>query len=187
MEPCEIDGYSNNNVIQISDGSVSDTSAGYDNNFGPLLAANIRGQNIQVMVLDDGLDPNHGDLRPNLNSDYILNFSREQSISGHHGTACAGLIAAAGGNYNCIVGGAPLAKLGGWLSRNKTHSISVVKMIGYPTTASQEAEALMSFLTRGIHVYSNSWGPADDGYSTGGPPLMSIQAIKKGVTAVSHD
>ncbi|KAL3307351.1 hypothetical protein Ciccas_014139, partial [Cichlidogyrus casuarinus] len=56
-------------------------------------------------------------------------------------------------------------------------------MIGYTITASQEAEALMSFLTRGIHVYSNSWGPADDGYSTVGPDLLSIQAIKKGVTA----
>ncbi|KAL3310070.1 Proprotein convertase subtilisin kexin type 5, partial [Cichlidogyrus casuarinus] len=88
-----------------------------------------------------------------------------------HGTACAGLIAAAAGNSFCIVGAAPLAKLG------------IVKMIGYPITISQEAEALMAFLSQGVHVYSNSWGPSDDGTTTGGPSPLATQAIKYGTTS----
>ncbi|KAL3308582.1 hypothetical protein Ciccas_012882, partial [Cichlidogyrus casuarinus] len=69
-------------IFPISDGQMTETSEGYDNNFGPLLAADIRGQNMQVMLLDDGIDTNHADLKPNVNFDHILNFSGEQSISG---------------------------------------------------------------------------------------------------------
>ncbi|KAL3319308.1 hypothetical protein Ciccas_002033 [Cichlidogyrus casuarinus] len=159
-------------INPISDGSVAHTSAGYDNNFGPLLAANIRGQGIQVVLLDDGLQVDHPDLATNVDHDYTWNLSGEQSLTGSHGTSCAGLIAAVAENANCIVGGAPLAKLG------------IVKMIGYQITASEEAQALMSFLQQGVHVYSNSWGPADDGQTTGGPSLLTLQAIQNGITNV---
>ncbi|KAL3308583.1 hypothetical protein Ciccas_012883 [Cichlidogyrus casuarinus] len=59
-------------------------------------------------------------------------------------------------------------------------------MIGFNITHSQEAEGLISFLARGVHVYSNSWGPNDDGKTTGGPHPLTMEAIKQGVTAVSQ-
>ncbi|KAL3313436.1 hypothetical protein Ciccas_007962, partial [Cichlidogyrus casuarinus] len=157
-------------INPISDGSAVGTSAGYDNNFGPLLAANIRGQGIRVVLLDDGLQVDHPDLSVNVNSSYTLNLSGEETLTGKHGTSCAGLIAAAAANEQCIVGAAPVATLG------------AVKMIGFEITASQEAQALMSFLAHTVHVYSNSWGPADDGETTAGPSDLSLQAIHNGVT-----
>ncbi|KAL3313538.1 hypothetical protein Ciccas_007855 [Cichlidogyrus casuarinus] len=67
---------------KISDGSVPNTSAGFDNNFGPLLAANIRGQGIRVVLVDDGLDISHPDIEPNVDLYFVWNLSGETSIFG---------------------------------------------------------------------------------------------------------
>ncbi|KAL3307141.1 hypothetical protein Ciccas_014353, partial [Cichlidogyrus casuarinus] len=171
------------NLISLD--AKGDIVVGFDNNFGPLLAANIRGQGIQVMLLDDGLDIEHTDIKPNYNSNFLMDFSGLASLSGPHGTSCGGLIAAAGGNNFCIVGGAPLAKLGSWYHPNESN-ISVFKMYPPSLTESQLAQGLMAFLSKGVHIYSNSWGAADDGKTTGAPSAMQLESVKRGSTAVSR-
>ena len=34
-------------------------------------------------------------------------------------------------------------------------------------------------------IYSNSWGPSDDGYTVAGPGTLAKMALKSGVTEVS--
>lgn len=49
---------------------------------------------------------------------------------------------------------------------------------------STEASAL-GLHSQHIHVYSNSWGPADDGMTVEGPGPLTLAVIKQGVTHVS--
>lgn len=54
------------------------------------------------------------------------------------------------------------------------------------TTASDEARALTHALSH-IDIYSNSWGPSDDGTVFSELSLVHIDALKKGVTEVNCD
>jgi len=67
-----------------------------------------------------------------------------------HGTRCAGEIAAAPNNA-CGVGVAYGAKVAG------------LRILSGPVTDSMEADAL-TYKWHLNHIYSNSWGPYDNGY-----------------------
>ncbi|KAL3313539.1 hypothetical protein Ciccas_007856 [Cichlidogyrus casuarinus] len=70
------------------------------------------------------------------------------------------------------------------ISCEKSH-IPVVKAIDVQITWSQLSEALMSFIKQGVHVYSNSWGPGDNGNTTGGFASNPLIGIKYGIAIVS--
>ena len=78
----------------------------------------IKGQGINVMVLDDGMEINHIDLKANINPAMTWNFETGTSDStpsnpdDAHGTNVAGMIAAAQNGIG-VMGIAPRATLGG--------------------------------------------------------------------------
>ncbi|MCE7529363.1 S8 family serine peptidase [Polynucleobacter sp. IMCC 29146] len=78
----------------------------------------IKGQGINVMVLDDGMEINHIDLKANINPAMTWNFETGTSDStpsnpdDAHGTNVAGMIAAAQNGIG-VMGIAPRASLGG--------------------------------------------------------------------------
>lgn len=77
----------------------------------------IKGQGINVMVLDDGMEINHIDLKANINPAMTWNFETGTSDStpsnpaDAHGTNVAGMIAAAQNGIG-VMGVAPRATLG---------------------------------------------------------------------------
>lgn len=84
-------------------------------------------------------------------------------------SACAGVAAARGNNGIGISGVAPEATLVG------------MKLIAAPTTDADEADAF-SFKNDIIAVKSNSWGPYDGAYGSGGPGPLSLAAMQDSVT-----
>ena len=53
----------------------------------------------------------------------------------------------------------------------------------YGATDIQEATAL-TYRNNRIDIYSNSWGPHDNGYSVGGPGQLARRAFETGVKKV---
>ncbi len=78
--------------------------------------AGYTGNKAKVFILDSGIDPNHPDLAPNLDTDLSTSFvpGEEyyvQNVSDfNHGTHVAGIVAAADNNYG-VIGVAPKAKI----------------------------------------------------------------------------
>jgi len=93
-----------------------------DINVEKVHAAGIKGQGVNVLVLDDGIDVRHEDLAANVNSSMTYNFDDGSNdptpadiagnINAAHGTHVAGIIAAAQ-NGKGVMGVAPRATLGG--------------------------------------------------------------------------
>jgi subtilisin family serine protease len=74
-----------------------------------------RGRGVRVAVLDDGIDPNHVDIKPNLNTALSTSFIDGETYfspagTGDHGTHVAGTIAAADNGVG-VIGVAPEAEL----------------------------------------------------------------------------
>lgn len=112
------------------------------------------GQNVQICIVDDGVDYQHEDLNANfdlsLSWDYNSDEQDPTGVNGdNHGTACAGVAAAIGDNDLGVSGAAPNANL------------SAIRLIAAAVPVSTEAAAL-TFGLADNHISSNSWGPADD-------------------------
>lgn len=94
----------------VSDGTT-------DLNVEAVHAQGIKGQGVNVLVLDDGVDINHEDLKANVNTSMTWNFQTNTSdptptgINQAHGTNVAGIIAAAQNGIG-VMGIAPKATLG---------------------------------------------------------------------------
>ena len=78
-------------------------------------ALGFRGKGVRVAVLDDGIDPNHPDIKPNLNTALSTSFIDNETYfspagTGDHGTHVAGTIAAADNGVG-VIGVAPEAEL----------------------------------------------------------------------------
>lgn len=129
---------------------------GADMNVFPAWATTTGSSSIKVAVIDEGVDLNHPDLQANLLSGYD---ATGQGSGGHpsgddaHGTACAGIIAAAGNNNLGVAGVAYNAKIipvriaygnaqGNWVTSNT--------WIGNALN--------WAWQTAGADVLSNSWG-----------------------------
>lgn len=110
--------------------------------------------NLIVAILDDGVDMAHEDFATPgklVNGwDFVGNDNDPQPGSGgHHGTACAGLVAANGNNGIGVSGVAPNCR------------IMPVRMLGPDHTVEREAAAISHAKNNGADIISNSWGPKD--------------------------
>ncbi|XP_020556399.1 proprotein convertase subtilisin/kexin type 6 isoform X4 [Oryzias latipes] len=135
------------------------------------------GRNVVVSILDDGIERNHPDLSQNYDhlASYDINGndhdptprydSRNENV---HGTRCAGEVAAAANNSQCIVGIAYNAHIGG------------IRMLDGDVTDIVEAKSL-GIRPDYIHIYSASWGPKDDGRTVDGPGPLTRQAFERGI------
>tara|TARA_B110000444_G_scaffold103036_1_gene97301 strand:+ start:30544 stop:33942 length:3399 start_codon:yes stop_codon:yes gene_type:complete len=124
-----------------------------------------RGNGIVIGIVDDGLDWTHPDLdnyyESTLDYDFCGNDGNPSPSSNNaHGTASAGVAAGVGDNNIGVSGSAPRAGLAG------------LQLISCSTTDTRESSAL-SHERQDIDIYSNSWGPSDDGETLEAPgPLM---------------
>ncbi len=130
---------------------------------------------ITIGIIDDGVQHAHPDIQPNYNTsldyDYNSNDSDPTPVNlteDSHGTACAGVTAAPGGNGIGVSGAAPLATLTGF------------RLIAAPATDQNEADAFL-VNNSSIHVKSNSWG-TPDGSGYGGPGPLAAAALETAVT-----
>lgn len=133
-----------------------------------------KGAGIRIGIVDDGLEVAHPDLAANVDTLNDRDFNGldddpTPDADGFHGTACAGVAAARGSNGIGISGVAPEATIVG------------MKLIAAPTTDADEADAF-GFRSDIIAVKSNSWGPYDGAYGTGGPGPLSLAAMQDAVT-----
>ncbi|XP_053380095.1 furin-1-like [Mercenaria mercenaria] len=87
-----------------------------------------------------------------------------------HGTNCAG-VAGAAKNTDCVVGVAYDA------------SLPAIRLLDGYIGATQADEALaLTHELSSIDIYSNSWGPTDDGESFSGLASIQVEALQTGVT-----
>ena len=142
----------------------------------------VTGKGINVVIVDDGLEIGHVDLKQNsypLDSGYHRNFNdgpegnpSPTTAKQNHGTSCGGVVAARGFNGEGLSGVAPEAKLMG------------VRLIAGPATDEAEGMAF-GWQPAGttVHVSSNSWGPDDDGIDGGRQGLLAAAGIAKAATS----
>uniref|UniRef100_A0A673ZZ54 Proprotein convertase subtilisin/kexin type 5-like n=1 Tax=Salmo trutta TaxID=8032 RepID=A0A673ZZ54_SALTR len=135
------------------------------------------GKGVVVSVLDDGIEREHPDLRPNYDPFASYDFNGndddptpryDSSNDNSHGTKCAGMVAAAANNSQCTVGIAFNARIGG------------IRMLDGDVTDIVEAQSL-SFRQQHIDIYSASWGPEDDGRTVEGPGPLARLALDNGI------
>ncbi len=140
---------------------------------GTAVSDGIKGQGINVAVVDDGMDINHDDLSPNVNKGLNYDYGSDSYTTSniyqpphHHGTAVAGLIAARDNTFG-IRGVAPRATL-----------------YAHNFLAEQSDYAEADSMSRSMDVTavsSNSWGPFD-GPGLGYTSAAWEGAVEKGVT-----
>lgn len=116
---------------------------------------NYTGNGVTIGIVDDGLELDHEDIAPNVNTlidfDWLGNDNDPSPGAGDfHGTAVAGLASAKGNNGIGVSGSAWDSELVG------------LRLIGGPVSDQDEAEALTHELNT-IDIYNNSWGPFDNG------------------------
>lgn len=132
-----------------------------------------RGSGVRIGIVDDGLEVLHPDLAANVDliHDYDFNDVDDDPSPGvddAHGTACAGVAAAVSNNGLGVAGVAPEAKLVG------------LRLIAAPSTDADEADAFALYKDI-IDIKSNSWGPFDSAYGSGGPGPISLAAMEDAV------
>lgn len=128
------------------------------------------GKGVTIGIVDDGVDFNHPDLKPNFNAKLSIDlYERDNDPSPNpgdlHGTECAGITVAAANNTNCIVGVAFNARIAGLRIEGSSG-----------TTSTGERDAL---LAPGIDIYSNSWGVLDK-VTFEGPSSIVKSALLQG-------
>lgn len=157
----------------------NDLHSGMDINVTGLWERNITGQGVTVVVVDDGVEHTHLDIQPNYSPEgsYDLNSNDPDPMphpdvhsDNHHGTRCAGEIAAVPNNSFCAVGVAYGSKVAG------------IRVLDGPLTDSLEAIAFNKHYQVN-DIYSCSWGPDDDGHTVDGPHPLGKAALQHGVIA----
>lgn len=152
---------------------------GMDINVTGVWERNITGVGVTVVVVDDGVQHNLVDIQPNYSPEgsYDLNSNDPDPMphpdghsDNHHGTRCAGEIAAVSNNSFCAVGVAYGGKVAG------------IRVLDGPLTDSMEAVAFNKHYQIN-DVYSCSWGPDDDGRTVDGPHPLGKAALQHGVIA----
>ena len=143
----------------------------------PVWNLGITGKGVVVTIVDDGIEHTHPDLKrnydPEASTDINGNdndpFPDERHPINKHGTRCSGEVAAVRDNKDCGVGVAYDTSIGG------------IRMLDGPVTDSVEAHSL-SLNPQHIDIYSNSWGPNDDGRTMEGPGPLARKAFVDGIT-----
>ena len=131
------------------------------------------GSGVTISVIDDGLEHSHPDIQPHYSASLSYDWCNDdadptpQSWNGH-GTAVAGVAAAVGNNSLDVAGAAFDATIAG------------STLIACGTSDSLEADAL-SYKKDEIDIYTNSWGPFDDGLRLEAPGPLTIAAMESSV------
>ncbi|KAJ3034106.1 pheromone processing endoprotease, partial [Rhizophlyctis rosea] len=147
---------------------------GNDLNVTGVWAQGITGINSTVCFVDDGLDYESEDLAQNFFAEGSWDYNdhvalpKPRLLDDRHGTRCAGEVAAVRNNV-CGVGVAYGAKVSG------------VRILSGDLTEADEA-ASINYRMDVNHIYSCSWGPADDGEHMEAPPQIVKDAVLNGVT-----
>ncbi|KAF7799581.1 hypothetical protein EIP86_010818 [Pleurotus ostreatoroseus] len=145
----------------------------YMMNVTALWEKGITGQGVITTLVDDGLDYNSDDLAANFYAEGSHDYNDHTDLptpvlfDDHHGTRCAGQIAAAK-NDVCGVGIAYESKVAG------------VRILSGPISDVDEAASL-NFGYQDASIYSCSWGPPDDGRSMEAPGYLIKKAMVNGV------
>ncbi|XP_053222261.1 proprotein convertase subtilisin/kexin type 7 isoform X1 [Podarcis raffonei] len=154
-------------------------SPGMDINVTGVWERNVTGQGVTVVVVDDGVEHTIKDIQPNYSPEgsYDLNSNDpdpmphpDEENGNHHGTRCAGEIAAVSNNSFCAVGVAYGSRIAG------------IRVLDGPLTDSMEAVAFNKHYQIN-DIYSCSWGPDDDGKTVDGPHQLGKAALQHGVMA----
>ncbi|XP_066495368.1 proprotein convertase subtilisin/kexin type 7 isoform X2 [Tiliqua scincoides] len=154
-------------------------SPGMDINVTGVWERNVTGQGVTVVVVDDGVEHTIKDIQPNYSPEgsYDLNSNDpdpmphpDEENGNHHGTRCAGEIAAVSNNSFCAVGVAYGSRIAG------------IRVLDGPLTDSMEAVAFNKHYQIN-DIYSCSWGPDDDGKTVDGPHQLGKAALQHGVIA----
>ncbi|XP_044525528.1 proprotein convertase subtilisin/kexin type 7 [Gracilinanus agilis] len=152
---------------------------GRDINVTGVWERNVTGRGVTVVVVDDGVEHTIQDIEPNYSPEgsYDLNSNDPDPMphpdvenGNHHGTRCAGEIAAVPNNSFCAVGVAYGSKIAG------------IRVLDGPLTDSLEAVAFNKHYQIN-DIYSCSWGPDDDGKTVDGPHQLGKAALQHGVIA----
>ncbi|KAH7001159.1 peptidase S8/S53 domain-containing protein [Ilyonectria destructans] len=149
---------------------------GHDVNVTGLWLEGITGKNSTVAIVDDGLDMNSNDLKPNYFAEGSWDFNdadptpAPELSDDRHGTRCAGEVSAAR-NDVCGVGVAYDSRIAG------------IRILSKAIGDADEAEAMI-FKYQDNQIYSCSWGPSDDGRTMEAPGILikraMLQAVQKG-------
>lgn len=159
-------------------------------NVTPVWDMGFAGEGVTSSFVDDGIDYNNPDLKDNFvralpnhflnhshlkfqDADNSYDFNDHESLptpkkfDDHHGTRCAGQVAA-GKNTACGIGIAYRSKVAG------------VRILSGPISDADEAAAL-NYGFQNVSIYSCSWGPPDNGMSMEGPSYLIKKAVINGV------
>jgi len=134
---------------------------------------NFTGRGVRIAVVDDGVDVGHAEFTGAWDAALAYDFNDNDadptpSAFDVHGTESAS-VATAHVNGICGVGTAP-------------ESILVpIRLIAAPVSDLTESDAL-AFHADVIDVYSNSWGPPDDGAHLDAPGPLAAAAMYSAVT-----
>ncbi|KAF6753853.1 kex protein [Ephemerocybe angulata] len=138
-----------------------------------LWAEGITGKGVLSGLIDDGLDYTSEDLAANFDAKNSYDFNDHEPLPtpkkerDHHGTRCAGQIAAVK-NKACSIGIAYESKVSG------------IRILSGRITTADEAIAL-NYGFQDVHLYSCSWGPRDDGTKMQGPSYIIRKAVLNGI------
>lgn len=130
------------------------------------------GSGVRIVIVDDGLEHTHPEIRDNYDAQSSYNFNggdvRDPTpkSSDGHGTSAAGVAAGARHNGHCGHGVAFKAKVAG------------VRLIAEAVDDATESEAL-SINFQNAHIYSNSWGPADTGKDMDTPGRLTRETLAR--------
>eukprot|EP01095_Lingulamoeba_sp_RSL-Kostka_P016267 TRINITY_DN78_c7_g1_i1.p1 TRINITY_DN78_c7_g1~~TRINITY_DN78_c7_g1_i1.p1 ORF type:complete len:576 (+),score=248.43 TRINITY_DN78_c7_g1_i1:14-1741(+) len=132
------------------------------------------GTGITISVVDDGLSwkDNPEFIKYKESCSYDVNFDDPDPTPysfDAHGTASAGVAAAAGNNNHCGIGVAPNAYICG------------VRVLAKMTVTDYEEAEAITYARDEVDVYSNSWGPYDDGETLEGPGPLVLDAIEDSI------
>lgn len=146
---------------------------GHDLNVTGVWLEGITGEGIATAVVDDGLDMDSNDLKPNYFPEGSWDFNengpdpRPLLLDDKHGTRCCGEIAAAK-NDACGVGVAYDSKIAG------------IRILSKPIDDVDEASAINYGLHK-LDIYSCSWGPIDNGVTMDEPGILIKRAMLNGI------
>ncbi|KDQ61170.1 hypothetical protein JAAARDRAFT_124899 [Jaapia argillacea MUCL 33604] len=152
---------------------VNDEFPGNMMNVTPLWDMGIMGEGVISALVDDGLDYNSDDLAENFDPVGSYDFNDHVDLptptlfDDHHGTRCAGQIAAVKNNV-CGVGIAFKSKVAG------------VRILSGPISDVDEAASL-NYGYQTTSIFSCSWGPSDDGRSMEAPDYLIQKAVVNGI------
>jgi len=150
------------------------------------------GDGVVIGIVDDGIDYNHPDILPNFNSDYSYDVCEddydvmpadslddEEDIIDWHGTAVSGIAAGKGNNEIGIAGVAYNSSIAGIRLVAGDCNYSVEGQFTLNDLAISQA---LSYQSENIDIYSNSWGPNDDGKTLAYMGPLTTAVLEAGVS-----